>query len=189
MTTTPDLPPKLEAVLIRLGRAASLNVTQAVKLPYIVDLVAVHVLGRRITEASHEAWDKGVVASEAWHYMTKCEDSTSLHLEPVPFSEEKKLVVDAEADDGALTPDEAAIVDAVAEGFAHIRAADLGRLTKLVNPDITAWGSNQPGGLTEDAYERLDGDYQAMAEAVSRITLEQLAARSERIESIEDAVA
>ena len=65
MTTTHDLPPKLEAVLIRLGRAATLNVTQAVKLPYLMDVIAVHVLGRRITEASHKTWDKGIVTNEA----------------------------------------------------------------------------------------------------------------------------
>src|SRR5258707_381465 len=96
MITKQHLPPKLEAVLIRLGKAAALDVTQAVKLPYLVDVVAAHVIGRRITEGTHQAWDHGVVTKEVWHYLDKCTASPVLHLKPVRWSEEKRVVIDAE---------------------------------------------------------------------------------------------
>jgi uncharacterized phage-associated protein len=189
MATTPPLPPKLEAVLIRLGKAASLNVTQAVKLPYIVDVVAKHVLGEPITEGHHEAWDKGVVTSEVWHHLTKREDSPVFHLEPVPWSEERKLVIDAEGETPPLTPEQEQIVDFVAREFGGVRAVDLGRLTKLMNPAISTWGSNRRADVGEDAFERLSDDYQAMAEAVAALSLDELRRDYEVVEEIEDALA
>ncbi len=56
---------KTEAVLARLcERLGFLNKTQAVKLPYLVDVMAKHLLGRRLAETRFEAWDQGVVAPE-----------------------------------------------------------------------------------------------------------------------------
>ncbi len=47
----PTLDPKLKAVLARLcEKRGSLFKTQAVKLPYLVDVVATHVLGESITQ-------------------------------------------------------------------------------------------------------------------------------------------
>ena len=48
----------LERICERLG---SVNKTQAVKLPYLVDTVAARVLGRPITSAAYETWRHGVV--------------------------------------------------------------------------------------------------------------------------------
>ncbi|MGH7341936.1 MAG: Panacea domain-containing protein [Candidatus Rokuibacteriota bacterium] len=189
MAKSPPLPPKLEAVLIRLGKAANLNVTQAVKLPYIVDVIAIHVLGEPITEGHHEAWDKGVVTSEVWHHLTKSQGSPVFHLEPVPWSEERKLVVDAQGDTSALTPAQAELVDVVAQQFGGIRAGDLGRLTKLMNPEIGTWGSNRRADLTESAFERLSDEYQVMAEAVAALTLDELRRDYEVVEDIEEALA
>jgi uncharacterized phage-associated protein len=189
MRTSPDLPPKLEAVLIRLGRDRRLNLTQAVKLPYLVDVVARHLLGEPITEGTHQAWEMGVVTREAWHYLKKRQDSPTFHLEDVPTSDEKRLVVDAEGED-VLTPDERAVVDAVADEFAGFQAGELGRLTKLMNPDIRAWGpTNRPASLGEDAYERLSEDYQGMAEDAASVTLDRLRRDSVPVEDIRDAIA
>src|SRR3954447_22102207 len=94
MGTTQQLPPILEAVLVRLGRTTDLNVTQAVKLPYLVDVIAMHILGRQITEGTHQAWDYGVVTSQIWHYLNKCDYSPIFHLVTLPWSEEKRLIID-----------------------------------------------------------------------------------------------
>lgn len=189
MARVKSLPPKLEAVVIRLGRSAKLNVTQAVKLPYIVDVVANRLLGRRITEGNHEAWDKGVVTSQVWHYLTKRGDSPVFHLESMRWSEERKLVIDSDSEPPALTPEEEAIVDFVAREFAGVRAGDLGRLTKLMNPEVSRWGSNRRASVGQDAFDRLSNDYQEMAEAVSALTLDQLRQGYEVVENIEDAAA
>jgi uncharacterized phage-associated protein len=183
------LSPKLEAVLIRLGKAVPLNVTQAVKLPYLVDVVAVHVLGRRITEGTHQAWDYGVVTKEVWHYLDKCEDPSVFHLDPVPWSEEKRVVIDAEEPASELMPEEQQIVDFVAQELAAIRAGDLGRLTKFMNPDISSWGSNRAADLGPHAYDRMTEDYQRMASQAASVTLDQLRRASTRVDDIEDAVA
>lgn len=182
------LPPKLKAVLIRLGKSASLNKTQAVKLPYLVDVVAKNVLGRRITEGTHEAWQYGVVTSEVWHYLEQAEGSPILHMEPVPFSEEKRLIIDTDQEP-ELTPDEQRIVDYVAEEYAMSRAVDLGRITKLMNPEIPTWGSNREPNLGEDAYDRMSQDYLDMAEVVSDATLDRLRRGSVAVEGVEEAIA
>lgn len=187
--TRSPLPPKLQAVLISLARDARLNVTQAVKLPYIVDVVATHVLGRPITEGTHQAWDKGVVTREMWHFLTKEEDSPIFHLEPVRFSEERKVVIDTD-EEPDLTAEEQAIVDFVRDEFSRIRAGELGRLTKLMNPDILSWGTtNRRTYPDEDAYERLSEDYQGMAEEAACLTLGRLRRHSVPVEDIRDAIA
>jgi uncharacterized phage-associated protein len=183
------LPPKLEAVLIRLGRATPLNVTQAVKLPYLVDVVAAHALGHRITEGTHQAWGYGVVTREVWHYLDKCEASSVLHVEPVPWSEEKKVVIDSEEPAAELTPEEQRIVDFVAQKFATLGAVQLGRMTKLMNPEISSWGSNRAASVGADAYDRMDDGYQAMAEQAASLTLDDLRRDSVPVFDIEDAVA
>lgn len=183
-----DLPPKLKAVLIRLGKARQLNVTQAVKLPYLVDVVSMHVLGRRITEGHHKAWDHGVVTREVWHYLTKCENSEVFHLEAVPLSEETRVVIDVDETRG-LTPEEEAVVDFVARELV-LKAGELGRLTKFMNPSIPSWGTRDYAASIEaDAYERLSPEYREMAEQVASLTLDQLRRTSIPVEDIEDAVA
>ncbi len=182
------LPPKVEAVLIRLGKGATLNVTQAVKLPYIVDVVANHVLGRPITEGTHETWEKGVVTREVWHFLRKGK-SPICHLEPVPWSEEQKLVIDAEAEEPVLTPEEERIVDFVAQEFGKMRAGELGRLTKVMNPEISKWRSNKRADIGAKAAERLSEDYRAMAELAASWNLEKLRKESLPVADIEDAVA
>jgi len=183
------LSPKLEAVLFRLGKAKPLNMTQAVKLPYLVDVVATHVLGRRITEGTHQAWDHGVVTSEMWHYLDKCDDSSVFHLETVPWSEEKRVIIDADKAAYELSPEEEAIVDFVAQELV-LKAGELGRLTKLMNPEISAWGiGNRAASLGPDAYDRMSKDYQEMAELAMSVTLDQLRRSSIAVEDIEDAVA
>jgi uncharacterized phage-associated protein len=183
-----SLPPKLEAVLIRLAKAASLNVTQAVKLPYLVDVVAMHVLGRRITEGHHKAWEHGVVTREVWHYLTKSVGSPVFHLESVPLSEETLVVIDA-AEPPVLSPEEQEVVDFVAHELV-LKAGELGRLTKFINPGISAWGKRDLAASVEpDTYERLSPNYREMAEQAASLTLDQLRRISTPVDNIEDAIA
>ncbi len=191
MANDQQLPPKLEAVLIRLGRAARLNVTQAVKLPYLVDVLATHLLGRPITEGTHQTWEHGVVTSEAWHYLARRETSPVFHLEPVPWHEEKSVIIDADEPADVLTPEEATIIDYVIHEFSHIRAGDLGRMTKFMNPHIASasWGSNHAADLGADAFDHMSEEYQEMAKLIAGLTLDQLRRHSTRIDDIEDAVA
>jgi uncharacterized phage-associated protein len=39
-------------------------------VPYLVDVVASHLLGHRITEGTHETWDYGVVTREVYRAVT-----------------------------------------------------------------------------------------------------------------------
>jgi len=186
-----NLPPKLEAVLIRLCRGRSLNVTQAVKLPYLVDVVAMNLLGRKITEGTHLRWDHGVVTSEVWHHLDKCIPLSHFRLEPVPCSEERKVVVIDDRDfSETLTPDEEEIVDFVGDEYASVKAVRLGEMTKLMNPTATGWGTNQPADLDAEAYERMDPGYQRMAERLITIrTLEQLRRLSVPVRDLKDLIA
>jgi hypothetical protein len=186
-----ELPPMLEAVMIRLCSGSTLNKTQAVKLPYLVDVVATHVLGARITEGSHQAWDRGVVTSEVWHHLDKCEPGSSVfQVEQARYSEEQLIQVSPGAQSTAkLTREQEAVVDFVKEEFASMLANDLGFMTKVMNPSIKGWGVNRPADLGPNAYERMSAEYQAMATRAASLTLEHLRRNSIPVSNIEDAIA
>ena len=191
MASTNSLPPKLEAVLVRLVKTGKLNKTQAVKLPYLVDVVAQRVLGRPITEGHHQAWEHGVVTAEAWRYLDQGEESSVFILEPVPWSEEKRVRLNEDCEPGAsvLTDDEERIVDSVIAEFAETPAGELGRMTKRMNPHISSWGRNGVAGTGADAYDRMSLEYQEMAEAASSWTLDRLRRESEPVTNLEEAIA
>lgn len=185
------LPPKLEAVLVRLCKQAprTLNITQAVKMPYLVDVLASHVLGGAITEGHHQTWKLGVVTSEAWHYLRACPPGSPLRVHPVPFSEELRVEAEEEISlDDLLSEEERRIVDFVAGEFSFLQAWELGRMTKRMNPGVMAWGANHGADTGPDAYERMSPDYLEMADFVDEVSLAQLRRESELIGSPEDAV-
>ena len=148
-------PSKLEAVLVRLCQGQSISMTHAVKLPYVVDVVARHALGRPLVDATYEAWDYGVAAKEAW-VMLHYAPPSSLVVEIHPHCESGFSVRSSAASAG-LTPEEAEIVDFVAENYRGLSASSLGRLTKDMNPQIPGeeWGTNQRASTDGDAYLRL----------------------------------
>ncbi len=191
MASINSLPPKLEAVLVWLVETGKLNKTQAVKLPYLVDVVAQRVLGRPITEGHHQAWEHGVVTAEAWRYLDKGDESSVFFLEPVPWSEEKRVRLNEDCKPGTseLTDQEQRIVDSVIAEFAETPAGELGRMTKRMNPQITSWGRNGMADTGTDAYDRMSPEYQEMAEAASSWTLDRLRMESEPVTDLEEAVA
>ncbi|RME96951.1 MAG: DUF4065 domain-containing protein [Alphaproteobacteria bacterium] len=183
------LPAKLEAVLIRLAKSRKLNLTQAAKLPYLVDVVAQHVLGRSITGGTHQAWKYGVVTAEAWRCLNREDQSSALRVEPVRWSEEKRVRILEDVEVAELTPEEEEIVDAVAGVFGDVWATELGAMTKRMNPQIRTWGTNETADVGPDAYERMSRDYQEMAEAAARCTLDGLRRSSEPVADVEEALA
>ena len=162
-TTTPrnpESPPggKLEAVLAEIcSRLGTITITKAVKLPYLVDVVAEHVLDHRITDGTFEAWDYGVVTREVWD-LAKDDGGSRFRIGEHFYSEGGRTVALAEsADAGDLTTEELAVVGYVIEQFGHLNAGDLGDLTKSLNPQLSAdeWGSNRTPSTGEDAFARL----------------------------------
>jgi uncharacterized phage-associated protein len=165
-TRQPVFGPQLEAVLARLcERLGSLYKTQAVKLPYLVDVVAAEKLGRRITDATFEAWKQGVVAREAWVGVTYPREGC-FKIEQ-PEYDEGWTVRLAGRPSVRLSPEELAIVDFVADQYGAMTAQDLGSLTKSLNPEIPRekWGSNTEPAINEDAYARLGGVAESLAGA------------------------
>jgi uncharacterized phage-associated protein len=154
--TTAD--PKLEAVLAEIcSRLGTITITKAVKLPYLVDVVAQHALGRRITEGTFQAWDYGVVTREVWD-LAKKGGGTRFRVGEHFYSEGgRTLALAEESEPAGLTADELAVVGYVVEQFGHLNASDLGDLTKSLNPQLAAeeWGSNQTPSTGEDAFARL----------------------------------
>lgn len=147
--------PKLEAVLARLcERLGDLWTMQAVKLPYLVDLVAHHVCKRPITTSAHKAWEHGVVTARAWGLMKKAKGGDHFEVYGEPFVDGLRLKC-ISAPDVDLTTDEREIVDFVADSFGALSTNDLAALTKDINPGVSAWGGKKAMQLTADAYERL----------------------------------
>ena len=175
--------------MIRLCRIANLNITQAVKLPYLVDVVATRALGEAITEGAHEAWKYGVVTSQAWKHLDSPLAPTAFVVHDVPFSDEKKVDVAANASDGALSASEREIVDYVAKEFASLSASELGLMTKYMNPSIPAWGGNRLADTGSDAFERMSRDYQDLAREAAGVTLDSLRRTSRPAETLAEMLA
>lgn len=161
----PVLDPKMEAVLARLVAESpngELAKTQAVKLPYIVDVVAHHVLGHRVTSGRFQPWAHGVVATEVYDLITSARyggeplEGTPFEVYEPPGFEDRQTIRLADDVPDFLTEDEAEVVDFVAVQYARLDASSLGQLTKQMNPHIKSWPS--PGKavrLNEPAYEEL----------------------------------
>lgn len=182
----PVLAPKLEAVLARLiaeSPNGELAKTQAVKLPYLVDVVAQHVLGHRITSGRYAPWAHGVVATEIYDLITSARfggeplEGTPFEVyEPPGFEDRQTVALMSEAPD-LLTEEEAEVVDFVAIQYARLDASRLGQLTKQMNPHIATWPS--PGKavrVNEPAYEALPVGFD---EVDAEIALERLRAIEE----------
>jgi len=156
--------PQLEAVLARLcQKLGSLYKTQAVKLPYLVDVIAAAELGKRVTEATFETWKQGVVAREAWVGVTYPSPTGPFCVERPDFDEGWTITLKGAPPD-RLTEDELRIVDLVAEKYGRMSAQDLGTLTKSLNPDVPRdrWGSNARPTINEDTYARLSEGWQSL---------------------------
>jgi uncharacterized phage-associated protein len=177
--------PKLEAVLARLcEKLGSLYKTQAVKLPYLVDVIAVKELGRRITEAKFEAWKQGVVARDAWIGVTYPREGCVFQIDQPDYDEGWTIRLDGNPSP-RLSPEELEVVDFVAERYGSMTAQDLGTLTKALNPEIPRerWGSNAQPAINEDAYARLSEGWQTFWKIVSS---QDLADESNWSEPIDD---
>jgi uncharacterized phage-associated protein len=186
----PNLPPKLRAVLVTLAKGRALSITQAVKLPYLVDVVAEHALGRRITDGTHQTWQYGVVTREAWQFLDRCDtNDPDLRVEPIYCSEEKRIRVIGAPAHGTLTAEEVELIEEVAREFGGVSARELGLMTKLMNPEIKNWGKNQVASTSAQAYDRLRPEYQAMAKRAAAVTLADLRERSFPLDSAEAAIA
>jgi uncharacterized phage-associated protein len=160
----PAFDPKLAAVLARLcERRGSLTKTQAVKLPYLIDVIAKHVVGKRMTRATYQAWKCGVVAPAIWHGFPKSAERVGIFsIEELLYSEGAVCIRLASPAPDVLSPAERAIVDYVADEYGGLDFEDLGKLTKSMNPGIRSWGSNQPVPVDEDAYARLSGRWDSV---------------------------
>lgn len=149
---------KLEAVLAEIcSRLGTVTITKAVKLPYLVDVVAEHALGRRITEGTFQTWDYGVVTREVWD-LAKAGGGDRFRVGEHFYSEGGRTVALADGVEPAgLTAEELAVVGYVVEQYGHLNAGELGDLTKSLNPELAAeeWGSNQTASTGEDAFARL----------------------------------
>lgn len=161
-TSPRQLAPKLEAVLAQLcTKIGPLAKTKAVKLPYLVDIVAQHHLGRPVTGSDHQTWDYGVVTREVYRFLTHGSSDDRFVIEDSPYSEGAVQIRFIGEPISVLTQEESAVVDAVAEIYGSLDAFSLGAMTKSLNTDLSrsdgepVWGSNHRAHIGEDAYGRL----------------------------------
>lgn len=164
----------LAAVLAHLCRKLGpLIKTRAVKLTYLVDVVANRDLGRPITGGSHQTWDYGVVTAEVYRAITRNQVGPLFKVDPHEFSEsgfQLRLV----GDPPPLEESEREVVDEVAERFGRWSAEDLGMLTKAMNTHLgpDAWGKNNRASIGEDASFRLSEGRLRLHRQLSDLDLE-----------------
>jgi len=182
----PKLEPKLEAVLARLcEKRGPLFKTQAVKLPYLVDVVATHVLGHPITEGSHQTWEHGVVTKEVFAFIKHSSKTKPFRIVDHEYSESgKKIELDGPAPD-ILTEEEKEIVDFVADQYGPLTPEQLGTLTKALNTEYAPeeWGENGRALVDENAYARLSESWINFYQCLPGLDLDD---RSQWGEPIED---
>jgi uncharacterized phage-associated protein len=170
-----QLPAALEAVLARLSeKAGPLTKTQAVKLPYLVDVVAQHALGGPIARGRYETWELGVVTREVYVFMTHSDGDDWLAVEEHDYSEGGRLLRVKRETETPLSEQERVVVDLVAEEFGRLDAGRLGLLTKSLNTHLSpkVWGSNHRPELGEDAYARLATGWLRFFEALPSLDLD-----------------
>jgi uncharacterized phage-associated protein len=182
-----SLSPELGAVLARLcQRLDPLFSTQAVKLPYLVDVVASQILGEPIANGTYQTWEHGVVTREVFRFIRHAaQDGGAFHVEPHRYSESGKrisLAIDVDFA-SALSPEELAVVDFVADEYGHIPPEQLGYLTKRLNTEMPphAWGTNQSAVVNEDAFLRLSPEWQSLCQRISEANLDDRSRWSEPV--------
>ena len=171
-TGKPPLDPKLEAVLARLIRSLGpLYKMQAVKLPYVADVVALHFLGHRLTSGTFETWQWGVVTQEVFEALRT--QGSILHVEPRVDADGFMVELSGEPS-GSLTDAECAIVEAVAQAFGTLSPGLLERLTKNMNSEVRPedWGRNLPARVDEEAFSRLSDQWQKISARLERVDLD-----------------
>jgi len=174
----PTLDPKLEAVLARLcQRRGVLFKTQAVKLPYLVDVIAQAVVGHRVTSGTHQRWDHGVVTREVFEFISG-DGRGIFKFEPHLYSEAGKLIRLVGEPTDCLSAKELAIVDFVAEQWGTLTPTELGALTKNMNSEVPpdGWGKNQQkknelARVDENAFGRLSEGWQVFCEVAPSLNL------------------
>jgi hypothetical protein len=172
------LSPAMRAVLARLcERLGSLFLTQAVKLPYLVDVLAAQLLGRPIAGGTYETWEHGVVAREVFRFFRyQAEGDPVFRVEPHEYSESGKRISlwGAAPELGTLLPEGLAIVDFAAAEFGGIAPEQLGYLTKRLNTEVPpeAWGTNARAALNEESFLRLSADRRLLCERISEADLD-----------------
>ena len=170
--TRPTLDPKLLAVLGRLcEKLGVLTKTQAVKLPYLVDVAAKAVIGSEVTHSRYEAWALGVVCVEAWGATKNGEETGVLSVEEVPYSEfDSKRIRLAGTIPPVLSQDELAVVDYIAEEFGSLDFIELGMVTKRMNVEIPLeqWGSNKAPRVDSESFSRMGASWQRALTEIGR---------------------
>lgn len=180
----------MESVLVRLlSETGDLSKTQAVKLPYLVDVVAFKILGHRITEGTYEPWQYGVVATEVYDLITDARHGGEA-LEGTPFAvdeprgyEDRQILQLGEHADQAatLSNDERDIVEFVAIQYAQMSPSELGRLTKRMNPHIKSWPCGRTVHVDARAYGHLPVEWDA---ADAEIALQRIRESDEDPDSL-----
>jgi uncharacterized phage-associated protein len=179
--------PKLTAVLARLcGRLGPLFSTQAVKLPYLVDVVASQVLGKPIANGTYQTWEHGVVTKEVFRFIKyEAENDEVFRVESHPYSESGKRISLARTVDlsPVLNPEELRIIDFVAAEYGPIAPEQLGHLTKQLNTEMPAeaWGTNAGATINEDAFLRLSPAWQDLCQRILEENLDDRTKWSEPI--------
>lgn len=182
---------RAEAVLARIcSRVGSVGKTQAVKLPYLADVISKNMFGRLITQGRHETWKHGVVCRPLYELLThESEARSPFRVRPLPWAEDSYEVslADESAIDVDLPDRECAVVDFVADEYARMTARRLGRLTKRLNPE-SEWGQNQLADYGERAYDYLTPGFQEMADTVESLDLNRVWEEAVRITDPRQAV-
>ena len=185
--TAGGLNPKLAAVLARLcQRLGPLFSTQAVKLPYLVDVVASQVLGQPIANGTYQTWEHGVVTREVFRFIRHgAQGGGVFRVEPHRYSESgKRISLAADVDfSSALSSEELAVVDFVADEYGHIAPEQLGHLTKRLNTEMPpqSWGTNKIATVGRDAFLRLGPEWQSLCQRISEANLDDRSRWSEPI--------
>jgi hypothetical protein len=163
---------KTRGVLVRLcNKLGALTTTQAVKLPYLADVVAVYALGSRITPSEYQTWDLGVVAPDVWRAITKHRLDDAFEISKHEYTETGYAISLVHETPDGLSDEEREIVDFVADEYGARFAPDLGQLTKGLNPSVRNWGSNSPASLDDETFHRLSDCWQMNWSRLPRLGL------------------
>lgn len=125
----------LNAAIFFLKKTKKCGKLKLLKLLYFLDFIHFKQTGKSVTDLRYFAWEKGPVARELWHELSKPKDDLKDHIAILPSvpGEFLKMIPRKKFDQKYFSKRELRIMTQVADMFKEANADDMSEISHLPN--------------------------------------------------------
>lgn len=125
----------LNAMIFFLKNTKRCGKLKILKLLYFLDFIHFKQTGKSVTDLRYFAWEKGPVARELWHELSKPKDDLKDHIAILPSipGEFLKMIPRKKFDQKYFSKRELRIMTKVADIFKEANADDMSEISHLKN--------------------------------------------------------